>query len=162
MPQLDLSTFPTQLFWLIVSFGLLYLILWRFVLPQVGEVRTSRQIKIGSDLDRAEELKREAESIQAAYEKALAEATAEAQSVHRETAQAIAAERQAKQATLTGELSNEAAKAERRIEGEKQAAMQQLGDVAAGLVQASVERLVGAHVETAEADAAVKAVAPAA
>ena len=161
MPQLDPSTFPTQIFWLILSFGLLYLVLWRFVLPGIGEVRTSRQVKIGSDLDRAEELKREAEAIQAAYEKALAEATAEAQSIHRDTAQSLAEQRQAQQNALTGELSAEAAKAEGRIEGEKQAAMQQLGDVAADLVQAAVERLVGTHIETADADAAVKSVAPA-
>jgi len=162
MPQLDPSTFPTQLFWLILSFGLLYVVLWRFVLPGIGEVRTSRQVKIGSDLDRAEELKREAEAIQAAYEKALAEATAEAQSIHRDTALSLAEQRQAQQNALTGELSAEATKAESRIDGEKQAAMQQLGDVAADLVQAAVERLVGTHVETADADAAVKSVAPAA
>ena len=159
MPQLDPSTYPTQLFWLLVTFAALYLVLWLVVLPRIGEVRTTRQTKIGSDLDRAEELKREAESVRAAYEKTLADAAAEAQSVHRQTALALAEERQAKQGVLAAELSGEATQAERRIVSEKQAAIQQLGEVAAGLVQASVERLIGAKVDAADADAAVKSVA---
>lgn len=162
MPQLDPSTYPTQLFWLLVTFGLLYLVLWLVVLPRIGEVRTTRQNRIGSDLDRADELKREAEAVRAAYEKTLAEAAAEAQSIHRQTAQVLAEERQAKQGVLANELAGEATQAERRIGSEKQAAMQQLGEVAAGLVQASVERLIGTRIDAADADAAVKSVAPAA
>ena len=56
MPQLDISVFPTQLFWLALIFVALYLILWKVALPRVTEVRESRQVRIESDLEKAHEL----------------------------------------------------------------------------------------------------------
>ena len=50
MPQFDPATFPTQIFWLLVSFVGLYLILWKLVIPRITDVLAMRQEKIEDDL----------------------------------------------------------------------------------------------------------------
>jgi len=78
MPQFDMSTAPSQIFWLLVVFGLLYLTFVKVVLPKVGGAIEARSNKIEGNLARAQSLKDEAEEAVAAYEKALAAARAEA------------------------------------------------------------------------------------
>jgi len=78
MPQLDVTTFANQIFWLVVSIVALYLILSRVALPRIGAVLAERRGTITNDIARAEELKLKAEEAEAAYQKALADARAEA------------------------------------------------------------------------------------
>jgi len=53
MPQLDPTTFVPQLFWLAITFVLLYLAMWKLVIPKIGEILQDRQIRIDNDLERA-------------------------------------------------------------------------------------------------------------
>jgi F-type H+-transporting ATPase subunit b len=68
MPQFDFATFPSQIFWLIVCFGALYILLTRTALPKIGAVLEARQRKIDDDLERATELEMQAKEAMAAYE----------------------------------------------------------------------------------------------
>ncbi len=81
MPQLDFSTFPNQIFWLVVSLVVVYLILQRVALPRIASVLADRSASIQRDLDKAEDYKRSAEAAEEAYNKALADARAEAQEI---------------------------------------------------------------------------------
>ena len=56
MPQLEVSTYISQIFWLIVSFGLLYYLLSRKALPKVAEILETRADRVRSDLDEAQRL----------------------------------------------------------------------------------------------------------
>lgn len=79
LPQLtQTDTFASQIFWLIVTFGALYYIMARLVLPRLGQVVEGRREKVDDDLGRAERLRAEAEEVMQAYEKALATAREEA------------------------------------------------------------------------------------
>ena len=78
MPQLDFATFPNQIFWLVVSLVAIYLILTRVGLPRIGAVLAERRGAITNDIARAEALKQQAEDAEKGYEKALADARAEA------------------------------------------------------------------------------------
>ena len=78
MPQLDFSTFPNQIFWLVVTLVVIYLILSRVALPRIGSVLAERSGTITNDLGAAEELNQKAKAAEAAYEKALADARTEA------------------------------------------------------------------------------------
>ncbi|MGE3740510.1 MAG: hypothetical protein AB7I59_13525, partial [Geminicoccaceae bacterium] len=60
LPQLDASTFPSQIFWLIVSFATLCWLLSRKALPRVSDILEARQSRISSDLDQAAALRNEA------------------------------------------------------------------------------------------------------
>ena len=76
MPQLDISTFPPQLFWLAVTFIVLYLLMSRLGLPRVTAIIEARRKRLDDDLSRAAEVRAEAEATVAAYQRTLAEARA--------------------------------------------------------------------------------------
>ena len=78
MPQLDFSTFPNQIFWLVVTLVVIYLVLSRVALPRIGSVLAERSGTITNDIAAAEELKQKAIEAEAAYDKALADARTEA------------------------------------------------------------------------------------
>ena len=60
MPQLDFSTWPNQIFWLLVTLAVIYFLLTRIALPRIGSVLADRKGAITSDLAAAEELKQKA------------------------------------------------------------------------------------------------------
>ena len=68
VPQLEVWTFPSQIFWLLITFSTLYYLLSRKALPRVSEILEARQDRIAADLDQAQRLRREAESALATYE----------------------------------------------------------------------------------------------
>jgi len=92
MPQLDFATFPNQIFWLLVTLVVIYLVLSRVVLPRVGSVLSERQGTITNDISAAEELKQKAVEAEEAYNKALIDARAESQKIAAEAKAEIQAE----------------------------------------------------------------------
>ena len=85
MPQLDFSTFGNQIFWLAVTLVVIYLILSRVALPRIAAVLAERQGTITNDIAAAEDLKAKAVEAENIYNKALADARAEAQRIAAET-----------------------------------------------------------------------------
>lgn len=81
MPQLDFSTWGNQIFWLVLALIAIYLILSRVALPRIGAVLAERQGTITNDIAAAEDLKAKAVEAEAAYDKALIDARAEAQNI---------------------------------------------------------------------------------
>lgn len=157
MPQLDPSLFPTQIFWLTITFLALFLIAWKVALPRITEVLDARQTRIDGDLEKAQTLKAEAEEAIAVYEKTLADATAEAQAIHRDTIQKLAEERTVRHEELSRKLSEQAREAEARIASEKERAVENIRDATLEVVQSAAQRLIGASVAEADADRAVTA-----
>ena len=81
MPQLDFSTWPNQIFWLLVTLVVIYFVLSRIALPRIGAVLAERKGTITNDLAAAEELKLKAEQAEKAYNDALASARTEASKI---------------------------------------------------------------------------------
>src|SRR5450432_1781265 len=75
-PPFDTTTFPSQLFWLAVTFAFLFTVLWKVAGPRINGVITLRRGAINSAIADAGKARGEAESAQAAYETALAKARA--------------------------------------------------------------------------------------
>lgn len=157
MPQFWIEDFMPQLFWLAVSFAVLYLLMSRFALPRITDVLEQRQDRIASDLDKAEEFKSRAEQTLAEYEAALAEARAEAQAQLAEQAARAAAEAERRSAEVAERLAHEAAEAAQRIAASKAEALEEVRGLSAELASAAVERLIGLKVSPSETAAAVDA-----
>ena len=81
MPQLDFSTFPNQIFWLVVTLIVIYFLMSRIALPRIASVLAERHGAIQSDLDKAEQMKAKAVEAEAAYHQALVDARAKAQAI---------------------------------------------------------------------------------
>ena len=63
MPQFNAKSFNSQLFWLIITFAVLYLTVTYFILPRIRENIRLRKNKIANDLERAENIKIEIENM---------------------------------------------------------------------------------------------------
>ena len=81
MPQLDFSTFPNQIFWLLVSLVAIYFVLSRIALPRIGSVLAERRGTITNDIAAAEDLRQQALGAEKAYNDALVQARAQAQKI---------------------------------------------------------------------------------
>jgi F-type H+-transporting ATPase subunit b len=155
MPQLDPATFPSQIFWLAVIFVVLYLLMARLALPRLGAMIAQRKARIEADLERAQQMKAEADAVMTAYQRTLAEARAQAQATVAEAVErfnAAAAEHQRK----AGEkLAAETAAAEGRIAEAKAQALANLRTVAIDVARATARKLTGVDIDDARAAAAV-------
>jgi len=143
MPQLDISTFAPQVFWLAISFVVLYLLMAKLGLPRVKATIDGRRQRLDGDLGRAASLRAEAEATLAAYEKTLAEARASAQETLRQTGERLAAEAAVRQRQLSASLTAQIEAAEQRIAAGKEQALGEIRGIATEVGGAVVEKLTG-------------------
>ncbi|WP_375688467.1 F0F1 ATP synthase subunit B' [Pseudooceanicola sp. LIPI14-2-Ac024] len=115
LPQLDLTHFPNQIFWLLVTLVVIYLVLSRVALPRIGAVLAQRAGTISNDIAAAEDLKRKASEAEAAYEKALADARVEAGRIAAETRAEIQADLDAAIAKADAQIAAKTAESEASI-----------------------------------------------
>jgi F-type H+-transporting ATPase subunit b len=158
MPQLDPSNFAPQIFWLVISFALLYLLMSRFALPRVGHILEERQGRIAGDLAAAAKLREDTEQAIADYEKALAEARARAQGIARQAREEIAADIAKQRASVDEQISAKTADAEKRITTLKDSAVGHIGEIAIETAEAIVARLLGKRPDSAELQGAINEV----
>lgn len=157
-PPFDSSTYPSQILWLAITFGLFYLFLKRVILPQVGGILTDRGNRIASDLAAAEKMKAEADAAVAAYEQELAAAKANAADIAGKAANAAKEDAAAKRNAAEGELDKKIAAAEAKIAAIKAAGMKEVGKIAEGTAAEIIKQLTGVSASSAEVANAVKAV----
>jgi len=81
LPQMDIATFPSQLFWLVITFSLLYLFMWKFVIPRLGATIEERRDKISNDINDADNLNTEATDILKKYDEQMASASQESNEI---------------------------------------------------------------------------------
>lgn len=160
MPQIEqLYTFPSQIFWLVVSFVALFFFLRQVALPKVTEVLDARRRKIEGDLEKAAALKTDAEKVLAQYQAAVAKGREEAQALLRKVGDDAQARATAAQDALGQKLAAQIKGAEERIDVARKAALANVERVSAELAQAATERLIGVKVDAAAAARAVGAAA---
>ncbi len=142
-PPFDPHSFASQLVWLVIAFVLLYALMSKWALPRVGGIIENRQKRIDDDVADAGKLKAQSEEAVAAYEKALADARANAQGIANKTRDEQAAVAEARRKTLEDELNAKLATAETTIAATKAAAMSNVRGIAEDAARAIVERLIG-------------------
>ena len=154
-PPMDAHTFPSQIFWLVIFFGLLYLLMSKVALPKMAAVLDKRHKAIEGDLAKASALKHETEAAIQHYEKSLADARANAQGNATETRSKIADEIEAERSALEKTLSSKLAEADSRISATKAKAMQDVHEVAAETAAEIVSELTGHKVSKEHAAKAI-------
>lgn len=142
LPQLDPTWWPSQLFWLAVTFGVLYWLMAGKFLPSLGGAIEERRDRMADDLDQAAEFKRQAEDAETAYNKALADARAKAQGIAADTREETDKEIAELQAETGAALEKQIAAAESRIAKMKTDAAAKVREAAADTTRAVVEALI--------------------
>src|ERR1051325_966601 len=115
MPQLDVSTFTPQLFWLAVWFVILYVLMAKLGLLRIAVALGARGRRREDDLARAAEVKAEAEAANQGFQQTMSQARAAAQAGIKEAADRLAAEAAKRQRALSERLATQTADAETRI-----------------------------------------------
>ncbi len=156
MPQLDFASFPNQIFWLVITLVVVYLILTQVALPRIAAVLAERQGTITNHIAAAEELKLKAEEAEAAYDKALADARSEANQIIAATRADIDKDLAAALETADAEISAKAAESEKAIATIRQGALAAVKDVASATAGDIVSAL-GSKASAADIKAAVEA-----
>lgn len=154
MPQLCTDWFGNQIFWLVITLVIIYLVLAKIALPRIASVLAERQGTITNDLAAAEDLKSKAVQAEEAYHKALADARAEAQTIIAKTKADIKAELDKATQKADAEIAARASEGEEAIAEIRANAMESVKEVA----QAVASDLVGAMGSKADTKAIASAV----
>ncbi len=155
-PPFDTTTFASTLFWLVITFSVLYWLMSRVALPRVSGIIEDRNATIARDLDQAAALQKNAEDAGTAYEAALAKAKANAVAIGQQAKDEATAAATTSRKSVEAEVSAKIAAAEATIAATKLAAMGNVSSIATDTAAAIVERISG--VAPAKADIA-KAIA---
>jgi F-type H+-transporting ATPase subunit b len=156
-PPFDTSTFSSQLFWLLITFGVMMWLMSKLALPRVGEILEQRKARIEGDLAQASKAQADANAASAAYDKTLADAKAGAQASAKAMNDTITAEAEAKRTALEADLSSKLVAAEKRIAATKANAMSNVSAIAEDITGNIVQHLTGKAPDAAAIKIAVAA-----
>ncbi len=157
-PPFKTESFPSQIFWLVVTFAVLFVVLWRVAGPRIAGVIGARQGQIDGDLKAAEQHRADATAALAAYEAALNAARAKAHAEADDNRKVIEAEVDKAKAEADAVAREAAAKAEAGIAAARAEAATHVTKAAQDAAADIVNRLIGVTVTPEQAEAAVKAV----
>jgi F-type H+-transporting ATPase subunit b len=151
LPQLDTSTWPSQIFWLIILFGCSYLAMAKVVTPRIGRVLEERRNKLDDDLGKARAANEDASRIREEYEKGLETArNAAAESARKATAEA-SKNAKINDAKIVKRLADKVRKAEITLAEAGSEAIQNLNIVAAEVAVVAVSHLTDIKVTASQA-----------
>jgi F-type H+-transporting ATPase subunit b len=142
-PPFDPATFGSQLFWLAILFGLLYVLMSRVAIPRIGSILEERDKRIAGDLAEATRAKEASDAAVAAHEQALAEARQNAHGIALKARDAAKVEIAADRNRIETELNGRLGAAEAEIAKVKTSALGEVDSIARDAVEAIVETLVG-------------------
>jgi F-type H+-transporting ATPase subunit b len=141
MPQLEISTFIPQVFWLIVTFSTLYIIMWKIAVPCIADVLEGRQKRIEDNLNKATKAKQEAEKTLSTYENLIKETRAEAQKLHLISAKKTSDTIELSEEKLSDELNIQIAASEEEIQNAINGAMENIQLSAIEIASEAISRL---------------------
>lgn len=154
MPQLDFATFPNQIFWLIVTLLVIYVVLSRVALPRIAGTMSNRKGTIIADLSAADELKQKAGNAEVAYNAALVSARDEAGKIVAAAKSDIQADLNTAIAAADTDIAAQAAQSSKRIDEIRAGA----ADAVASVAKDTAAELVTAMGGAADAAAITAAV----
>ncbi len=156
-PPFDPANFQSELIWLALVFGALYLMMSKVALPRVANILATRKDKIESDLASAAKAQDEAAAAAAAHEKTLNDAKAKAQAVGQAAHAEMTSQADARRHSLEADLNGKIAAAEAQIVATKTAAMANVDSIATETAHAILQHLTGQPADAAAVAAAVAA-----
>ena len=143
MPQLDPTYWPSQAFWLILIFTLLYFSISKFFLPKIKNNLDNRVNKIKEDLENANKLKELSESKLKEYELILENAKKEVSKIHFDTKKKLDKDIQSKKEVMEKDIENEILKAQKEIEELKKNSISSIQNISENIASNIIENISG-------------------
>jgi F-type H+-transporting ATPase subunit b len=160
MPQIEQLSqiFYSQLFWLLLVFGIIYFWIGRGMVPKIQSVVEDRDRKIAGDLAAAQSAREQAEAAEEAYRERIDASRSEAMKVAQEAKTQAALDTEKRLKVIDEQIGTRVAEAETRIRAAAEAARRELEPVAAEAASELVTKLTGQNISAREAEPTVKAV----
>jgi F-type H+-transporting ATPase subunit b len=155
-PPFNTSTYPSQIFWLTVTFVALLVVMWRVAVPKIGGVISERKGRIQSELAKAEENRKQAEHAAAAYQAPILEARERARAATEAARSEMARETERASAAANEQVQRKTTEAQERIAGLQRQARAHIAQAAEDAVVEIVSRLTGDSISRDEAASAVR------
>ena len=156
LPQLNPATFPSQIFWLVVSFAILYLLISRLALPRLNQILQTRSRSIDSDHAAARRFRREAETLVEEMAKARAEAMQESkaylQKKHHSLQKTLDDQREEEQKKIAEQIGEQ----EQQIANKRADALASLNHMAGELIGECVVAVGGTKPEGKDVENALR------
>jgi F-type H+-transporting ATPase subunit b len=156
LPQLDVTTFPSQLFWLLVTFVFLYVIFSKKNLPEISSVLENRKNHIQNDLETAGKTRLEAEQVQNSYEESLNKAREDATNEMSSVNDEISAEAEKASNEFREHSEKEIAKAEKNLSKAKKEVLDSMDTIAAEIASEAAQKIVGISTDVDQAKSVVQ------
>jgi len=156
MPQLNPDYWISQIFWVILVFGTLYVILWRAILPKINENLENRKSQILTDLDEAQKLKDQSEKKISEYNKILGDAKQDAKKILDETRKRINRDIENKKNQFNLEIDKEIENAEKEIKMLKLSSIKDINKIAIGASSEIIKKVAGTEVNASSVSAIVE------
>jgi len=159
LPQLNIGTYPSQIFWLLVMFAVLYTAFSKSILPSIGSVVHGRENHIKGNLDAAQAMRDQAQAIQSAYEKNIEAAKAGAVAAVQDVENAAKKKANDQLEAFRKKSESEIQSAEDRVLVVKDIAMGDMSHVAAEVASIAAEKITGINTDVQKAKAIVDSIA---
>ncbi len=154
-PAFDTKTYPGQLLWLAITFGALYLMMSKVIVPRMKSIFDERNAILNRDLQRAEAARVRAEEAGKAYETSLAEARNNAHSLAQAAHARLTAETEMRRKALEEELAGRMTEANATIAKTKAKAMKNVRSIAAETTTTLIEHIIDKTPTSEAVDAAL-------
>ena len=156
LPQFDPTWFASQVFWLAISFAVLYFIFANKTLPDISGVIENRKNHIRSDLETAEQLTAQADAVHDAYHEGLEKAQYEASKAVQDVENDMKTKSAKAFDKFRARSESEVKAAEDRIRASKIAAMDEMNSIAAEAASQAVEKIIGTNADVNQVRAIVE------
>ena len=156
MPQLNPEFWVSQIFWLILTFGILYLVLSKFVLPKISENLETRKSQILENIETAEKQREESENKIKQFEKIILESKIEAKNYFNEKRQKILEDIGKKKDVLEKDIDSEINAAEDEINKLKNTSGEKINKIAIETSSELIRQLIGEEVNNSSISAIVE------
>ena len=155
MPQLNPEFWISQIFWLTLTFGILYIVLSKLILPKISANLELRKSQIQENIEAAEKQRENSESKLKEYDEIILKSKLEAKNIFKDARDKILKDINIKKETLNEQIDEEIKKAEAEIEKLKEGAPEKINKIAIDTSSELVKKLIGADVNNSSISAIV-------
>jgi len=155
MPQLNPEFWISQIFWLTLTFGILYIVLSKLILPKISDNLESRKSQILENIEAAEKQRQNSEEKLKEYEEIVSKSKMEAKNIFNQAREKALKDISAKKEVLDKQIDEEINKAEREIKELQSGAAEKINKIAIETSSELIQKLIGAEVNNSSISAIV-------
>ena len=155
MPQLNPEFWISQIFWLTITFGILYIVLSKLILPKISANLELRKSQIQENIEAAEKQRESSESKLKEYDKIILKSKLEAKNIFKDARDKVLKDINLKKEVLDKQIDEEIKKVEKEIELLKKGAPEKINKIAIDTSSELVRKLIGAEVNNSSISAIV-------